>query len=118
MTLVVSTASFRTATAHRFDITRKSGGEAGHPFAPSWQLLRWALGEIRAGRGEEAWPKYRRSFINEMRRSYVDRVDAWHALLARESVTLVCYCADVDRCHRGVLLELLVLLGAKEGTRK
>jgi hypothetical protein len=91
----------------RFDVTRKSGGPAGHPFAPSWDLLNWGLAERRAGRAEEAWPVYRDRYVEEMRVSWRRHRAAWDALLARERVVLVCYCADEERCHRSVLAGLL-----------
>ena len=38
---------------------------------------------------------------------------AWDALLARDSVTLVCYCPKPDRCHRALLARILEKLGAQ-----
>ncbi|MFI5297254.1 MAG: DUF488 family protein [Polyangiales bacterium] len=39
MPLQVYTARIACDDPDRFDITRKSGGEAGEPFAPSWKTL-------------------------------------------------------------------------------
>jgi hypothetical protein len=115
--LVVSTGGYRFAGPDRFDVTRKTGGPAGAPFAPSWGLLNWGLAERDAGRGEEAWPVYRERYREEMRASYVRRRSAWDALLARETATLVCFCPSPVGCHRSALADFLVKLGAKEGTR-
>lgn len=43
MTLHVWTAPFKYRGTDRFDITRKSGGKDGLPFAPSWRILGPAL---------------------------------------------------------------------------
>jgi len=43
MTLHVYTAPFRYRGVDRFDVTRKSGGKDGLPFAPSWRILNPAL---------------------------------------------------------------------------
>lgn len=115
--LVVSTAGYRFAGPDRFDVTRKTGGPAGAPFAPSWGLLNWGLAERAAGRNAEAWPTYRERYLEEMRVSYRTQRGAWDALLAKETQTLVCFCPDVAMCHRGVLLDVLVKLGAREDTR-
>lgn len=64
------------------------------------------------------WGLYRQAFLGEMRESYRTQRPAWDALLARESVTLVCYCTDPARCHRTVLASILAKLGAiNEGER-
>lgn len=44
--------------------------------------------------------------------SYRDHRAAWDALLARDEVTLVCYCTDAAHCHRTVLSGILGKLGA------
>ena len=47
MTLTVHTARISSRDPDRFDITRKSGGEAGRPFAPTWSILSPALEATR-----------------------------------------------------------------------
>lgn len=59
-----------------------------------------------------AWALYVEAYRSEMRESYRTQRAAWRALLARESVTLVCYCADPARCHRTLLAGILAKLGA------
>lgn len=68
---------------------------------------------LEAERIEEgAWKAYVPAYTAEMRGSYREHRSAWDALLARERVTLVCYCVDPERCHRRLLAGFLVKLGA------
>lgn len=124
----------------RLDITRKSAGPAGLPFAPSWAILRPALDARvqamarrsvaveEAKRGDhpaaqalfdesirveaEAWARYVPAYTAEMRASYRANVEAWAELLASRERTLVCYCTDAARCHRRLLALMLVKCGA------
>ena len=67
---------------------------------------------------DDIWALYAQAYTLEMRESYRTQRPAWDALLARESVTLVCYCTDPARCHRTVLAGILAKLGAiNEGER-
>jgi uncharacterized protein YeaO (DUF488 family) len=132
MTLRVHTARVAYGGPDRFDVTRGSGGAEGAPFAPSWSILNHALDLFKKAKafrkdGEEglaesmeesAWREYSPRYVDEMRSSYRVNRAAWTALLARDEVTLVCYCIDGARCHRRLLAEILVKLGAKdEGER-
>lgn len=128
MTLTVHTARVSYDGADRLDITRKSAGPDGIVFAPSWAILGPALKArevadwlLKASLWEreaaerierEAWEAYVPAYIAEMRESYRTHRAAWDALLARESVTLVCYCTDPERCHRTLLAGILAKLGA------
>lgn len=113
--MIVQTAQLRYTGPDRLDITRKTGGPDGLPFAPSWDLLAPRVQGRRAGvvytaDDDEA---YRQRYLEEMRTSYRTNREAWHALLARERVVLVCYCAEGKFCHRRVLVEdVLRKLGA------
>ncbi|NUP12931.1 MAG: hypothetical protein HOW73_43380 [Polyangiaceae bacterium] len=124
MTLRVHTARIGSRQARAsddvLDITRKSGKDLGIVFAPSWTILNPALyvrnraAEIRARDPEHAremeersWRTYRDAYGNEMRESYRAHRARWDELLARESVTLVCYCPDL-RCHRTLLGQLIL----------
>lgn len=129
--LLVHTARISCRDPDRFDITRKSGGTAGVPFAPSWDILQPALDARRraakldrripmlaheAGHIEEvAWAAYVPAYTEEMRRSYRRHRGDWDALLMRCRVVLVCYCVDEDRCHRRLLAKMLEKLGATDG---
>lgn len=108
----VHTARISYAGSDRLDITRKSAGPDGLPFAPSWKILRPMIA-LRCAGGDElaAWPQYVEDYTAEMRTSYRDHRAAWDALLARDGVTLVCYCTDAAHCHRTVLARILGKLG-------
>lgn len=85
----------------------------GQRFAPSAQLLVTYL-ERRKTEGAEAyWETYAAAYTAEMRQSYRAHRAEWEALLARESVTLLCFCADARVCHRTVLAGILGKLGAE-----
>lgn len=138
MPLIVYTARISTRDPDRFDITRKSGGDLGLPFAPSWTILGPALEarrkSERLGQGpwnedadgadaeqahddareilDAAWALYVPAYLAEMRISYRRLRPAWSALLARPRVVLVCYCTDAARCHRTLLAGILGKLGA------
>lgn len=127
MTIEVWTARISYGGPDRFDVTRKSGGKDGEPFAPSWAILSPALLARRQAEGlrrraqapladaveRRAWEAYEPAYLAEMRESYRRHPDAWLKLLARPRVVLVCYCADALRCHRFLLAEkVLRKLGA------
>lgn len=130
MTLVICTARLGHYRADdALDVTRTGAdhaakaGEAfpGAPFAPSWAILGPALEARRhaqalraEGKPEAAaeveraaWQAYRPRFEDEMRASWRAHRAAWRELLERPRVTLLCYCPDVARCHRGILVGLL-----------
>lgn len=140
MTLHAYTARISTRDPDRLDVTRKSGGPEGHPFAPSWKILGPVLSARReAGRAREvadrlppvagadiarvqrragdlerrAWCDYIPRFLDEMRESQRRHPDVWRRLLVRDRVVLACYCTDPERCHRTLLaLDVLPALGA------
>jgi uncharacterized protein YeaO (DUF488 family) len=119
VTLLVHTARISYGGPDRLDITRKGNHELGVLFAPSDALLWPYVAKRREGvETQEDFDAYREAFTVEMRRSYVKYRVQWHVLLARESVTLVCFCTDPQRCHRRLVAGMLVKLGAiYEGER-
>ena len=101
------------------NMRRADAGEVGgHQgigllFAPSPDLLYPYLSKRRFGKLTPSdWPRYREAYRGEMRAKYREHRDLWQGLLARESVTLLCFCTDVAECHRTVLAEILGKLGA------
>ncbi len=117
MSAIIHTARVSYRGDDRLDVTRKSGRE-GLALAPSWELLRPVLvARTRSAREyAEAWERYVVGFTVEMRTSYRANRAAWDALLAREVVTLCCYCTDPERCHRTLLArDILSKLGATYG---
>lgn len=110
--LIVRTANLRYTGPDRLDITRTSGSV----FAPSHAILRpMKAGDRRGEPRGPRWPPYEALYIGEMRVSYREHRAAWEELLARPSVTLVCFCAERDLpcCHRVTLAGLLVKCGAR-----
>jgi hypothetical protein len=113
--VIVYTQRVTYSGPDRLDIARSSAGPDGLPFAPSWTILRPMLNLRRSSEGLTAWAwrKYSAQYTEEMRRSYVSNRAAWDALLARDEVTLLCYCTDPVHCHRTVLAGILAKLGAE-----
>ncbi len=102
------------------DVSRTSSG-FGQQFAPSRALLNEALRyKAAAGKSEKAveevWQWYGPLYIAEMRKSFRTNRAAWEALLGMEQVTACCWCGRGGRfCHRRLLAEILVRLGATYG---
>ena len=95
----------------RVDVTRKGGS----PFGPSWPLLQHFLAIRRSGKETgSVWADYRAAYLQEMRALYRVNPAPFLALAARDA-TLVCYCTDAERCHRTLLADILVKLGAEYG---
>lgn len=117
MTLHFHTATLAYRGEDRVNITRAGAivGLGSGAFAPSSRLLQPFMHLRHSGREtEEAWEDFARAYLSEMRVSYSTRRAFWDQLLNQESGTLVCYCVDVGtRCHRFLLSEILVKLGAK-----
>lgn len=104
--------------ADRLDVTRGSGSVLGLHFAPSRDLLNEAQRLKKAAKKNDeqlvaAWEWYRPRYLEELRQSYRTNYGAWLELLARDELTLCCYCGTAERCHRRLLAEVLVKLGAK-----
>ncbi|MBI4542749.1 MAG: hypothetical protein HY705_06940 [Gemmatimonadetes bacterium] len=96
--------------ADALDITIKSAPPEARPFAPDrWDMV------LGAKRGRLSQSAYHAYYLDLMRASYRQQREAWAALLARDEVTLLCYCpATVPFCHRRILArEILPALGAR-----
>lgn len=134
MPLTVHTArlgSLISRSPDALDITRRTARTAersgtvspGAPWAPPDWLLWTVKGYPTAlPRGvqpppsqSETWAWYKQHFLAEMRRSWRTHHDAWQALLARPRVVLLCFCADREQCHRGLVAQILVKCGAIDG---
>lgn len=116
----------RVFTAHlgydgpdRLDVSRQGSDPFGVVFAPSWELLRSYKDKKRAGRADRAaWARYEAAYRAEMATSAAVRAAHWERLLARDVVTLCCYCWSGNPCHRQVLAHVLAARGATyEGER-
>ena len=96
--------------ADALDITIKSAPPDGRPFAPDrWDMV---LGAKRGRLSQDAYHAY---YLDLMRASYRQHREEWADLLARDEVTLLCYCTPtVPFCHRHILArEILPALGAR-----
>ena len=78
--------------------------------APSEQLLK--LGQ-QASDDPASWKTFVRRYRSEMARPDASRIlDLLAALSQATNLSVGCYCANEERCHRSVLRELLVKRGA------
>ncbi len=112
----IYTARVSYGGADRFDVTRKTGGPLGEIFAPSWALLAPVLAHRKAGTMTgDVWRVYCDGYRAEMRASYTAHRTAWDDLAARAEVTLVCYCAEVGRCHRLLLAKMVLAVAMRRG---
>ena len=127
--MVLWTARYHVRDVDRLDITRmgcdrlvRAGKPApGEFLAPSWEILKPALEWRRAfearcarqGLDEEAefFRVYTARYRAEMVVSYRTRRAEWDALLARERVTIVCFCPDPAYCHRSLAAGFLAKCG-------
>ena len=127
MTLHVRTARIGAkGLTDALDITRKSATGDGLAFAPSGALLWPTVAEMK--RADElrlkaetlavqhegtvalarCWWGYVASYAAEMKANRQRDPEPWGRLLSRESVTLLCYCTDPNRCHRTLLGAMLL----------
>jgi len=104
MTLKVYTSQFKYNGENRFDITVKSGYQM---FAPTWPMV------MDYKSGKIIKEEYIELYLEKMRRSYQNHRDVWEWLLKQDKVVLVCFCKAGDFCHRLLLSDLLVKLGAE-----
>jgi uncharacterized protein YeaO (DUF488 family) len=78
--------------------------------APGAELLAWATAEPL---DEARWQTFERRYRKEMAAPAAERLLGLLAALSRQTDLAVgCYCADVTRCHRRLLGELLREAGA------
>ena len=62
---------------------------------------------------DRAWSKFERAFLAEMKKPDASKLlDFIAALSHRTNLSVGCYCANEDRCHRSVLRRLLQNRGA------
>ena len=103
MTLQIYTAQYEYEGANRFDITVKTGEQM---FAPTWDMV------IDYKEGRIPKEEYTKQYYEKMRKSYTTHKDTWDWLLRQKEVVLVCFCKKGDFCHRYLLKDMLVKLGA------
>lgn len=101
------TAQYRYPGPYRLDITVKGNDPIGRLFAPTWDMVK----NYKANTGGEQI--YTDKYHTMMLKSYSSNKAAWDSLLTREYAVLTCFCAPKDFCHRHLLTQYLVQLGAK-----
>ena len=100
------TAQYRYSGDDRLDITVKGRDPVGRIFAPSWKLV------MGSKEGKITWNEYQKMYRELMRNSYRQHRDTWDNILNRDEVTLVCFCKSDSFCHRYLVADYLVKLGA------
>ncbi len=89
-----------------YDVTIKSGDIH---FAPTWDMVHaWKAGTID-------WETYSKRYRQLMLQSYRQNQNAWHEMLHKSIITLLCYCRAGEYCHRNLLADFLYKLGGKVG---
>lgn len=62
---------------------------------------------------EKSWRQFKRSFLSEMKLAGPSKdLDLLAAMSKQTNFSLGCYCEDENRCHRSLLRDLLITLGA------
>ena len=88
------------------DITVKGKDPLGKYFAPTWDIVMDLKNKII--NEEEYTIQYHKQMVN----SYKKHKDKWEELLIKDKVVLICFCGVGKFCHRYILAEYLVKLGA------
>lgn len=102
--LKIYTSQYRYSGKNRLDITVKSGDKT---FAPIWDMV------SKYKKGLITEEEYTKEYYKLMRNSYKNHKDKWDQLLDQDEVVLVCFCKKGSFCHRYLLAEILVKLGAE-----
>ena len=100
----VYTSQYKYNGNNRLDVTVKTGFNL---LAPTWDMV------MGYKSGEITKDKYTELYYNKMRLSYTNNRSFWDQLLKRNEVVLVCFCKVGDFCHRLLLADILVKLGAE-----
>ena len=80
--------------------------------APSELLLKEAL--AMDSNDTRAWRQFERRYRKEMKaRDVVRLLDTFAVLSKHTNLSVGCYCAEEQRCHRAILRQLLIEHGAE-----
>jgi len=86
------------------DVSRKSAGPIGLPFAPPWPMV------MASKRGGMPWAEYRRRYLE-----LLDKVELASVVALRDEglrrggeLCLTCWCSDGAQCHSTILIQWLV----------
>lgn len=104
------TAQYRYPGPHRLDITVKGKDPLGSSFAPTWDMVK----DYKAGFISE--DVARAVYIEKYEKLIADRLandpTLFDKILERDYVVLVCFCPATHFCHRHIVKDKLVDLGA------
>jgi len=104
MTLRLYTGQFNYKGEYRVDITAKSGLKM---FAPDWENII----DVKSGAITEE--EYTKKYYEKMRLSYKNHRAEWDWFLDQPTAVIVCFCKTGTFCHRYLLADILVKLGAE-----
>ena len=92
------------------DYSRKDIYDVWFPnLSPSEALVK----EAQAADDEKSWKTFKRKFLSELKAPAPSKdLDLLAALSHGTNMSIGCYCEDETRCHRSILIELLIKRGA------
>lgn len=105
----VQLAKWKTLEGTDIEVVNTTVKNGLEVFAPTWDLV---LG-YKSGKYSEAY--YREHYINKMRESYYANRDLWISYLQKDKIALSCMCPAGNFCHRLILKEIFMGLGANLG---
>lgn len=72
--------------------------------APSLELFLWS--QKMKKQKVEWWDEYKLRFMQEMKSSQMEKaLEQLEKHSSTKDILLVCFCPDVDRCHRGIIAD-------------
>jgi len=99
----IYTSQFRYNGPNRYDITAKSKS----PFSPKWSIVK----DYKDGKINEY--VYELNYKQQMLESYYSYYDRWRDVLNSDKIVFVCYCKPHTFCHRYLLTNFFIELGAQ-----
>jgi hypothetical protein len=113
-TMLVNTARVE-GIADRLDAAEAMRKRAEHVQQTSRITYRRAfLAEMLVSSGSTVPDGWMRDVDDARARGVECHRSAWDALLKRKRIALLCYCDTREFCHRGLLVQILVRMGAKD----
>lgn len=113
------TARINYSGDDRLDITVAGQHPIGRIFAPTWDIVKmWQKAkELSKSKNDPSILKraedvYRVQYRAQMMASLHTNFGMWLHVLSQPVVTFVCYCPKGTFCHRYILMDMLVELGA------
>lgn len=100
------TAQYRYPGPNRLDITVKGKDTLGRYFAPTWRMVQ----ELKQGKRTEE--EYIQQYHKHICKLFTERPNIIQTILNYDELVLVCFCPYKTFCHRLLLADYLVQLGA------